>query len=349
MHWQLTHFRACARHGLALVEIGAEANRERIHDFGGRVAAALGRLDEIAAAASAREASPLEAYLADRLDGRAGPEWLDGLEFSVAATTCEMLGAVAPTERRPRLTEFSDDDWHVAGGRGFEVAAGGETAILAWLAEMRRTCPRSLGGKEELRAFYGKFYEWLSRAAGDAAYDPVREIVRRDALASLPLGVDDEVFGQPVGRRRLHSIWTASIEYGLHAKVIRKLLAARGLLPAGHEDQTPNLVLFDAVASDAALTTARDGVTLIEARAYLNADRVQTNLLHKHNFIKPAIAAVSKTAGGRRDHVFRTEDLDDFLARLTRDAVEVDAAPDGAVAIPAPPSSPTAARMRSSR
>jgi len=335
VHWQLTHFRTCARHGLALVEIGAEANRERVHDFGGRIASALERIDEAVAAAPPREASPLEAYLDARLDGRQGlSPWLDGLEFSVAATACEMLGAVTPDERRSRLTEFSDDDWRAAGARGFAIAVGGEPAILVWLDEMRRSYPRKIGGKEELRGFYGKLYDWLNRAAQDAAYDTVREIVRRDALEWLPLGPEDEVFGQPVGRRKLHSIYSASVEYGLHAGTVRKVLAARGLLSAGHEDQTPNLVHFDAEAADAVLATARDGVSLIEAREYLNADRVQTNLLHKHGFIKPAIAAVSKTAGGRRGHVFRTEDLDDFLARLARGAVEVDAAPDGAVGIP---------------
>ena len=334
VQWQMTHFRTCARHGLALVEIGADASRERIHDFGGRIAAALERIDEAVAATPPREASPLEAYLAARLDGRRGlSPWLDGLEFTVAATTCEMLGAVTPRDRRPRLKEFTDDDWRAAGARGFAVAAGGEPAILAWLQEMRGTCERKVGGKEELRGFYGKFYEWLNRAAQDIAYDPVREIVRRDALEWLPLASDDEVFGKPVGRRRLHSIYSASIEYGLHAGTVRKVLAARGLLPVGHEGKTPNLVLFDAGAADAVLATARDGVSLIEARDYLNADRVQTNLLHKHGFIKPAIKAVHKTAGALNGHVFRKQDLDDFLARLTRDAVEVDAAPEGAVRI----------------
>ena len=59
----------------------------------GVVAPADADLEALVAAAPRREVSPLQTYVETRLDGGAGPAWLDGQDVEQASKTCEMLGA----------------------------------------------------------------------------------------------------------------------------------------------------------------------------------------------------------------------------------------------------------------
>jgi hypothetical protein len=311
--WLIAHFRACPIHRVALVEV-ENPGGARTHDFAAFVGPAAERIAREGLAATATlSVSPLEDYLLARLDGRGGHfPWLDALDFFASAKTCEMIGAVALHGRTPNLKTFSDMDWREAGAAGFGIACWGEPAIREFLSDLQATFPYSRSGQEGPQATFGRVYQWLAFGAVDAAFDPVRDLMRRHVCETTPVGPGDVVLGQAVERRCLHSIRSASLEIGAHPKRLRKLLAAKGLIADGHQERPDNLILFDADAAREVMDAAV-GMSLKEVEAYLNAGRVQARLLAEHGFITPVVAA---GAPGIGENAFARADLDAFLDRL---------------------------------
>ena len=238
-----------------------------------------------------------------------------------------MAGAVALYGRTPRITRLTDDQWRAAGGAGFEIVSGGEPSIREFLTRFQSTYERSLGGKEKPNAFYGRFQQWLAGSAKDPAYDPLKEIIRLHAQQTLPVGPRDVMFGRTFERRVLHSLYTASAEFGVNAETLRTILAGKNLLPDGHEVLTPNLVYFPAEAARDILQIAGERISLKQAETYLNAGRVPTRVLYEKGLIKPILQS---SEDGLNAHWFARSDLDAFLARLTAKAVLVNKANAGA-------------------
>jgi hypothetical protein len=116
----------CAAHGIALSIVIRDLTPGKLHDFAHHVASVVSGLDRLVAEAVERPVSGLEAYVAGRLNASAGPQLLDQLPLYVAIGACELFGAVATLGRPPDLKRLTDEQWHAAGGAGFEIFAGGE-------------------------------------------------------------------------------------------------------------------------------------------------------------------------------------------------------------------------------
>lgn len=319
--WLLEPYRTCILHDLALPEVPAATGRFKTHDFSVVLLPALSRLDELAASAIKRDATGLERYLAARLEGTIGTApWLDELEFHAAAKTCEMLGLIAAHGRTPNLRQLSSDDWHLAGGAGHAIALAGEEGIRTFLSDLQRTYPYTRAATEGPQAQFGRLYQWLAFGAKHTAYDPVRDLVGRHILETTALGPGDDLFGKPVDQRRLHSIRTASLDYDLHPKRLRKMLAVAGIIPDNHAAQPDARVYFDAMAACEFLDRAKDALTQKEVESYLNTGRVPARLLEESGFIQPFL---SNDVDGIGSHAFAREDLDAFMADLLRDAEPV--------------------------
>jgi hypothetical protein len=134
------------------------------------------------------------------------------------------------------------------------------------------------------------------------------------------------------GSTKLHnSVRTLSAETGLHPKRLRKLLGVAGALPADADGLVDGNCLFDAergslAARDAAAAT----LSVRKAGEYLNAPRVQREMLYRTGLIVPRICASDHGAADQ----FAPEDLDAFLAKLLDGAQPVAAAAAGQVTIP---------------
>jgi hypothetical protein len=322
--WLLDSIRTCAQHRVALVRAGAPTLGNQSHDFSLLVSNTIVDIIRQADHAPRREPSALERYLLARLDGAIGQSpWLDALEFFVAARTVEMIGAVATRGRKPKIGAMSDDDWRNAADAGFKIAAGGEPTIRAWLAGLQESYPYSGSATEGPQAQFGGFFTWLAFGAPDARYNPVRDLVRRHIIETLPVGRDDIILGKPVERRVLHSVHTASTELGVHPKRLRKILAARGVLQANHDELSNHAATFSADGAQELLVKIQSAKTLRDVETYLNAGRVQARLLMEQGFIVPFASTEERGQGGI-DHAFAKADLDNFLARLLDGAIEVE-------------------------
>lgn len=120
---------------------------------------------------------------------------------------------------------------------------------------------------------------------------------------------------------------TLSKETKLHPKRLPELLAASGLLPADADELADGNCLFVGAVrgSAAAREAAAATLSVRKAGEYLNAPRVQRDMLHRAGLITPRVSGSDHGAADR----FAPEDLDAFLDRLLDGARKVKAAGDG--------------------
>jgi len=231
-----------------------------------------------------------------------------------------MLGAVAVRGIRFSADAFSDADWHEAGAAGYEIAAAGEPGIRTLLMHLQEAAPSRLGdwGPHSL---YGRLYEWLAHEAEDDAYDPLREIIRRHFIETLPVGPGDEIFGQGLTVRRLHSVRSASLETGAHPKRLRKLLHAAGFVRAEALALSDDRIVFDANEAREFLDRVAGAMSLNDAREYLNVPRPQEQHLLQAGYLQPFAMGGTEIL---KDHAFAKSDLDAFLRRLVAGATPLE-------------------------
>lgn len=317
--WQFDAIKTCGIHGCALVTVSTDPTPGTLHDFVRHVSPALNDLDRLCAGAERRQPTGLETYIVERLEGCRNSPMLDSLEMFVAIRISEVLGAVDLFGRTANLKKLTDEEWRLAGARGFTIADGGEPSVRDFLAKLQATFPYKRSGREGPQALFGRLYQVLEFGSEDTAWDPVRDLVGRYIKDRMPLGPEDLVFGKPAGRRTLHSVRTLSIDHDLHPKRARKLLRAAGIIGDAQAALPDHNTIFDAQEGSAAVQKAKGALSLPAAGRYLNAPRVQIGLLVKNEFVKPFIPA---KVFGALDQ-FAVDDLDDFLRRLLADAVPI--------------------------
>lgn len=252
----------------------------------------------------------LNASIPRRLRRRLG--WLHTLPFYAAAKTCEILGAIAIHGSLFNSRTLSDAEWHEAGATGYEIAADGESSIRQLLGRLQRDFSSSNRGWGAC-AVYGRLYEWLAHETVDPAYASLREMVRQHAIETMPVGPGDQLFGQEVTERRMHSVRTASLETGAHSKRLRKLLHAAGHISATALTLSNERILFDATSAREFLGQVSEAMSLRDAGTYLNAPAPHPTLLIEAGFIRPFVKGGTSTL---KDHAFAKRELDAFLNGL---------------------------------
>jgi hypothetical protein len=326
--WTLASVRTCARHRLELTCLPAPDARPGVPDFAATVQANWATITAARIKGDELPASPFEAYLLARLWDQAPPvPMLDELPWHAAARTCEMVGAVSlhgPRVRRSRLSELQ---WREAGDEGYRIAVAGDDAFTDLLARLHAQVQALEDGQPRRKV--GRLYEWLSSEAKGSAYAPIRSRVTSHLIATTAVGPGDEIFGEPVTERRLHSIRTLSQETGEHPKRLRKLLLRHGLIGDDSRGLSDDQVVFPAGAAANLALEVTGALSLKRAGHYLNAPRVQITLLHQAAFIRPLSGK-----GSELRPVFARSELDGFLARLLANAEPVTAPLEGMATIP---------------
>lgn len=330
--WLIDSIRTCPEHDLGLIAVSTASRAHRVHDFAVLIQPSLPNLAGLAKEAPARQPSAFERFLLARCDGSSGADaaFLAGLSFYAAARACEMIGAIATHGPRFTADKLSDADWHEAGAVGFDIATGGEDGIRSFLTGLQDRFVMTKGDWG-LRLVFGRLYEWLAYESDDPAYEPLRDIITRHVMETMPVGPGDEIFGREVAVRRLHSVRSAATEFALHPKRLRKVLRAGGHITQEAMVLTDDRILFDAVGVREFLGRVADTISLKQAGEYLNAPRPQEKLLFDAGFIQPVVRGGSE---GIHGHAFARRDLDAFLGRLLANAT--DAGPDNTTLLPIP-------------
>lgn len=311
--WLVKSIRCCEDHRVQLVTCEMDPPPVFVHDFAANLAQ-LGDVRRMLPDVEFMKPDSLQGYVKERLRGKqTEAAWLDSLPLYVAVRLCETVGTAERHGTHFHTSDINEHEWSACAGTGYDLLRGGEQAFRDYL---RRQVRCFYGKLSEMggRSIFGRLYERLAHETEDKAFDPIRQIMRDVALDSLPLGPGDEFFG-PVTERRLHSVQSASVEFGVHPKRLRKALVNEGLIPAEDKTKTCERILLDAKTMRRFTLEVKSSLNVPDAKAYLGAERVQFETLVKHGFIRP-VGGNGESAEIAVDRRFSPDDLDTLLRRL---------------------------------
>jgi len=320
--WTLRTVRVCPVHRCEIVKIGSANSRVDYYD----VTPFLidGRLNALTKDAVQRKATPkLQDWLLARLKGRDRGNWLCGQSLDQAVRACEMLGVVMAFGPMPNLNNLTDHDWERAGEAGFEVAIEGESAIRDALRAIAR---RSTKGQDGPQAVYGRLYQWLEFQKSGRDRGPIRELLRDHIINTMPIGAGEAIFGEPVVRRRVHSVLSLSEASGLHPKRLRKAVFALGLAHEELHGASANRITLDADAGEDLARRLLDTITQKELPEYLNCSRSHALTLDRAGVLQAFITRDRVHQLGAK--AFSRTELDGFIHSVLDRAVPVDVADD---------------------
>ncbi len=306
--------RTCERHGLSLVEI-SRPRSPHPHDASHAMASILGDLSSVHRRTVRRPASAFERCLVGRLRNRSAGTWLDAFPLYAAWQVCLRLGVTDLRDARTGYGKLSEDALWECEAAGFAVAADGEDGVRRLLDRLQSSF-REQRRKRRERTILGPLFKWLDTSNGDAAYEPLRNLIRRHSVDTLPVGSGERLLGVEVDVRRVHSVQTAHVGSGAERARLHALLRAVGLVGPGSDGLTPGNVTFDAVAAAPFLADLKDSMCLREAVPYLRVPVNSRQDLIASGLLVPWIAPSPEL----RDHVFRRRDLDAFAAALAASA-----------------------------
>ena len=115
-------------------------------------------------------------------------------------------------------------------------------------------------------------------------------------LSTWPLGPGDELLGEPVKVRRLHSVRTAAQATGMDQRRLRKPLAAAGIVRDAEHGLPDAWEVFDATSAAPILESMTELITAKDMAASINATRSQFNLLVEDGVLVPDLDAADVKA-----------------------------------------------------
>ena len=211
---------------------------------------------------------------------------------------------------------------------GFEHAAGGEDDVFAVLDSLRERNGRR-PRRDGPRNILGSLHLCMQANVENPGYAVPRDTMRRYVIDRFPLPAGSDVYGTKLAERVRHSIHSLALETGMHPQTTRRRLLAANIIPATAATWSDHSVVFDAEAGLEAVVDANQRLTWEGALRYLNITRPQFSLLLRNGYIKPV-----PDPSGLMRAIYRKEDLEGFLAKLSAGAEKVASAPSGTKDIP---------------
>jgi hypothetical protein len=269
--WMTRAVEACVEHGCVIVE--AATDKKAQVDFARYVADNLERLQKEAVTVSSAASVEVARYVENRIYGKSSNGFLDQFEAYVAIDLCRNIGHFAVQHglvesAATPVGELSLVDF------GFEIACYGPERIEAVIAEViARERPLAI----EMQGFFGKLRRWLLRNEDKDEFAGVIELFQGIAERTLPIG-SEETFVLPTRQRYLHSVRSASIEYGMFEDRVYQLALDAGLTEP--TDLSSGRIYLDAQRTHDILSVALTTLTTPEIASELgiNIDRVRQML-----------------------------------------------------------------------
>lgn len=165
------------------------------------------------------------------------------------------------------------------------LPSGGTKALTGFLEPLYSEWSRSKA--TGAKGLGGSFFAWLQDSRRNPDVNSLRDLIRDHAMECLPIGPGDQFLGAVTSPRKLHSVYSAHIEYGIHPKRLKKLLVQEGFVTPETAKLTDVRVVFDAVATRELLEAAADEIIGNDARDYLGMTRVQWQMIRDAGLVKP--------------------------------------------------------------
>ncbi|WP_338092661.1 TniQ family protein [Salipiger mangrovisoli] len=284
--WLFRPATLCLKHKHPLVPLWTQPNPIRRYDAAARMVdiapgILAGSLDR-----EHRDPNDYDHWIEARLLGKHTDSWLDQFELYAAAHFCELMGRAIWALRIPKWKKFKSEHAWMAFEMGFRFATLGEDSIRAALTELQVAIGAATDGPKKK---FGALYDRLAFDLAGEEYEPFRTLLRDHIAATWPLGPGDDLMGEPVLERRVHSVRTAARELGMDPRRLRKLLVEVGLVRPPETGQDDQWELFDALVAQPHLASLNTLVSAKDFQEALSMSRSQFELLRKEGFFPPAI------------------------------------------------------------
>ncbi|KAE9625091.1 TniQ family protein [Parasedimentitalea maritima] len=288
-HWAVPHVTACTVHGHPLVVLWHEkviySRLDSAAKFRAIEQSVLSREYDV----PHRKVTPFDYWLDNRLVYGPTDNWLDGFSLHAAATFCHLLGHSLMRHITSAPSRVEKEDRWMQYELGYAVASKGEAAVRYALRELQELPGGPSDGPKKI---FPLLYDRLARDYADKPdYREFRSILREHMLETWPLGPGDDLMGEPVTVRHLHSVKTAARVTGIDTRRLRKTLVAEGILSDAMRARPDAWAVFDAQKAQPFLDTA---TVLLDAKAFQEAmamSRSQFNGLVADDILVPAIPA----------------------------------------------------------
>ncbi len=311
INWAFSPVRTCPVHSVPLVREPGRGRGNLFLDLAAHMPDEA-RLAKLAEIGKQRRVSELQSYLEARLEGRPGPEWLDGQLIDLASRASEMLGACIAFGPNANLPNLSQSDWDLAGAVGYEFTRCGPEGVREGLEAVQKKtpCSKVQAGPQGV---FGVLYKWIQFKKNRKPIGPFREVFREHILETMPIGAGTILFGEPVVQRRRHSVVSLSQKFGVHPRTVQNALMVADLLPANY-DAKRDFGAIDVARSEDLLRRMRRSVPISEVPKYLGCKRPQVAQLIEAGMLKP----IAGCRDGRRSIAQGVDanDLDSFVNRL---------------------------------
>lgn len=284
--WLPRHVTLCITHRHPLVTLWTEATLSRRYDTAAGFALIADKILTGALDQPLREAFPFDLWIDRRLKGGPADGWLDQFALYPAAHFCELFGRATFTLKIPKWRKLPPDRLWCCYDAGYRVSSMGEAAIRNGLTQLQQQIGAPMDGPKKK---FGDLYDRLAHDLTGEDYRPFRDLLRDHIATTWPLGPGDELMGEPVLERRVHSVLTAARDTGIDARRMRKLLAEAGWVRPAGEGREDAWELFDAVAAAPFLRSLGEGVSALELQERLGISRSKFGLLRKDGYLPPTL------------------------------------------------------------
>ncbi|CUH81428.1 TniQ family protein [Tropicibacter naphthalenivorans] len=289
-HWLVPHVSVCIIHQAALVPLWREASPLKRYDSapvleGIKDDLLSGKFD-----GKPRKLFAFDEWIEARFADTDFPAtWLDDHPLHAASNFCHLLGAARLRLEDIPQSRITPEDRPILYQMGFQVARHGPDAIRDTFVGLQRKPGAPHDGP---KAIFPKLYDRLAYAYKDHPdYAPYRHLLRDHIAATWPLGPGDELLGQPVMQRRLHSVRTAAQATGIDRRRLRKALATANIVPEAAQGLGDAWEVFDAAAAEPVLASLTELITAKDMAAAINATRSQFDLLVEDGVLMPDLDA----------------------------------------------------------
>lgn len=192
--WQIRDYRYCAIHNRRIIDLG-RPSRKRTVDFCGALDLRAADILKENARSLPEQASPVDQFVHDRMDGRKshGP-LLDEMEMGFALDLSLRFGIALTFGKHQPYNALTDAQLESATIGGFKALFGSRDTLDDALDRIvdESTLPSIRNGT----ALYGPLYEWLRRMESQPGAMAIQARLREHAIAKVKLPSGSEVFGE---------------------------------------------------------------------------------------------------------------------------------------------------------
>jgi hypothetical protein len=306
--WHLTPLYVCDIHSVPIRMIDAHDLHRHRQDFAGLLSEAIAQRRLHSGKMEKVTESGLGHHIRRRLRGLDDDHWLARMPLYAAIKTAELIGVAALHGVRKASQELVLAERFEASRVGFEILSEGDLGLRNLFSRFQRDYSSETSATGLLQTF-GRIHVYML-SWRDTAFDPIRDVLRRHVVETLPFGPGEILYGKEVTERSIHSARTAAPELGLSPMTARKRLRSIGVLAEATESPTWQQNFFDARTHAADIRRLSGALQRAEAIRYLGLEFVHGGFAP----ILDMIGSMNIDKASLINQVFAKEDLDAFLA-----------------------------------